>query len=505
MEDDRTYDVVIAGSGLGGLLCGYYLAGRGMKVCVLEKNVQYGGCLQVFSRDKTLFDTGVHYIGELDEGEPLHRIFSYFGLMEHLKLERLDTDAFDVISFDGDPREYPLAQGREHFVNRLAEFFPEERVSIQRYVDVLKEVSDSFYANQLRETSWEALNTEAMRTDAQAFIASLTSNIKLREVLAGNIPLYGGLGGVTPLHQHALIVNSYLQSAWRCVDGGAQMAKHLAAGIRSRGGALFRRKEVSELQVENGVVRRVQTADGDVFEAKYVIANFAPEKALALLRGGALRASYRRRIADVPETTSFFALYVVFKPGTFPYLTRNYYHYSRPDVWSAVNYHKAQWPDSWLLYPAAVSPAQPHAVAATVLAYMHYDEVRQWEDSFNTTAQPSGRGDDYENFKHQRGLRLINAVNERFPGFKHAIQSWHTATPLTLRDYLNVPRGAAYGKLKDYRQPHRAFVSPQSKIPNLFFTGQYVHLHGIKGVTTTALLTCGMLLNEPVFAEVVGE
>ncbi|PIQ15081.1 MAG: all-trans-retinol 13,14-reductase, partial [Flavobacteriales bacterium CG18_big_fil_WC_8_21_14_2_50_32_9] len=59
----KEYDFVIIGSGLGGLACAYILASEGYSVVVLEKNHQIGGNLQVFSRDKCIFDTGVHYIG----------------------------------------------------------------------------------------------------------------------------------------------------------------------------------------------------------------------------------------------------------------------------------------------------------------------------------------------------------------------------------------------------------------------------------------------------------
>ncbi|MDR2813769.1 MAG: FAD-dependent oxidoreductase, partial [Prevotellaceae bacterium] len=42
--------VVIIGSGLGGLTCGYMLSKNGYRVSVLEKNAQLGGCLQTFAR-----------------------------------------------------------------------------------------------------------------------------------------------------------------------------------------------------------------------------------------------------------------------------------------------------------------------------------------------------------------------------------------------------------------------------------------------------------------------
>src|SRR5881394_3733095 len=110
------FDVTIIGSGLGGLECGYILAKEGFKVCILEKNRQLGGNLQIFVRDKAIFDTGIHYIGGLDEGQNLNRYFQYFGLMDKLRLKRMDMDGFDRISFRGDPREYRHAQGYDRFI-----------------------------------------------------------------------------------------------------------------------------------------------------------------------------------------------------------------------------------------------------------------------------------------------------------------------------------------------------------------------------------------------------
>ena len=57
---DKEFDVVIIGSGLGGLLCGYILSEEGFSVCILEKNKQLGGSLQTFVRDRCIFDTGIH-------------------------------------------------------------------------------------------------------------------------------------------------------------------------------------------------------------------------------------------------------------------------------------------------------------------------------------------------------------------------------------------------------------------------------------------------------------
>ena len=53
----------------------------------LEKNNQYGGNLQTFVRDKTIFDTGIHYIGGLSEGQNLYKYFKYLGIMDQIELK----------------------------------------------------------------------------------------------------------------------------------------------------------------------------------------------------------------------------------------------------------------------------------------------------------------------------------------------------------------------------------------------------------------------------------
>jgi all-trans-retinol 13,14-reductase len=66
---NEPFDIVIIGSGMGGLVCGNVLSLEGFRVCILEKNKQLGGCLQIFVRDRAIFDSGVHYLGGLDRGQ----------------------------------------------------------------------------------------------------------------------------------------------------------------------------------------------------------------------------------------------------------------------------------------------------------------------------------------------------------------------------------------------------------------------------------------------------
>ena len=89
-------------------MCANLLSKKGQKVLVLERQHQPGGCLQSYRRGSMMYDTGLHYIGGLAEGQPLHDIFKELNLLS-LPWQRLDADGFDRIMI-GD-REYRFAEG----------------------------------------------------------------------------------------------------------------------------------------------------------------------------------------------------------------------------------------------------------------------------------------------------------------------------------------------------------------------------------------------------------
>ena len=111
------YDIIIIGSGLGGLECGAILSKEGFNVCVVEKNAQFGGCFQTYQRKGHLLDTGIHYVGSLDEGQVMNQYFRYFGIMDKLKIKRLDDAAFDTIYYKG--KTYDYAMGYPQFIETI--------------------------------------------------------------------------------------------------------------------------------------------------------------------------------------------------------------------------------------------------------------------------------------------------------------------------------------------------------------------------------------------------
>ncbi len=488
------YDVVVIGSGIGGLVCANILAKEGYSVCVLEKNKQVGGSLQTFSRDKVIFDSGVHYVGGLDEGQNLNKIFRYLGILDKLKLQRMDMDGFDHILIGDDPVVYKQAQGYENFIQQLVAHFPEEENAIRAYCDKMKEVCRKFPLYNLRTKGLYEEKIEVLGINAMDFIKSVTANEKLQAVLMGNNALYVGVAEETPFYVHALVVNSYIESAWKCIDGGSQIAKILTRSLREKGGEVIRHCDVKALQVENGQVVSAETRDGRLFRGKMYVSNVHPAKTMDMLQTDVIRKAYRKRLQSLDNTASSFLVHVVFKKNSFPYVKHNYYYHKAGEIWNMSDYTEDNWPLGYAIFMPPSSRSPEYAEAMTVFAYMRYAEVAPWQHTHNTVSEEEDRGESYAAFKKYKAEILLEEVEKRFPGIRSCIHSYTASTPLTYRDYIGNYDGSLYGIAKDSRDPLKTFISPRTKVENLYLTGQNINLHGVLGCTISALLTCITIL-----------
>ena len=499
----KAYDVVIIGSGLGGLVSSIILAKEGFSVCVLEKNNQFGGNLQTFVRDKTIFDTGIHYIGGLSEGQNLYKYFKYLGIMDELNLKKMDEDGFDIISFEDDQTEFPHAQGYDNFVNHLAAFFPEEKENIQKYCDKIVETCDSFPLYNLQAEG--KYDSEILSINAKEYIDQITENKKLRAVLAGSNFLYAGIEDKSPFYVHALSVNSYIQSSWRCINGGSQITKQLIKQLKANGGEVFKYKEVVRFTTEGNDVNSAIMKDGSEVFGKMFISNIEPKKTLEMVGEAKFRKSFYSRIQSLEGVISAFSLYIVFKPETFPYINHNYYHFKDSNgVWTAHEYDDDSWPKAYMASMNA-SKENVWADGMTFITYMKYDEMKAWENTFNTTAEKNDRGESYEEFKNRKAERFLQEIEIKFPGIREKIQSVHTSTPLSYRDYIGGSNGNMYGYVKDSNNPMKTFIAPKTKLNNLYLTGQSINMHGVLGVTIGAVVTCSEIVGKEYLVQKINE
>lgn len=482
------YDVVIVGSGLGGLVCGYILSKHGYKVIVLEKNAQIGGCLQTFKFDNVVFDTGMHYIGSMDQNQILHRFFSYLSLLDDVDLIKLDEDGFDIISIKDEQFKY--AMGYDNFVEKLSQSFPAERGNIQTFIDKIRKIAGESPLYNLQEISQNVLlNAKSVKTSVNDFVESITQNKLLQNVLLGTLPLYAGVKDKTPLYVYALINNFYIQSAYRIVGGSDSVAHSLANSIKKFGGEVRVKAEVSEFICNSAQVTSVKLKDGEIIEGSKFISDIHPFATIDKLKTNLIRKAYRERITELENSISNFTVYIKFKPNKVKYFNSNFYQYNTRNVWECNSYTKNNWPLNYLYMHQAPKVHTGFSEGALLISYMYYAEVKKWE---NTTIMH--RGQEYLDFKQQKAELLLASLEKSFPGICSNIESYTTSSPLTYLDYTATRDGSMYGILRDKNFPTQTLVSQRTRIPNLFMTGQNINSHGILGVTIGAVITCAEFL-----------
>jgi all-trans-retinol 13,14-reductase len=482
------YDAVIIGSGLGGLQCAYILSREGYNVCLLEKNKQLGGCMQTFKRNNTVFDTGMHYIGSMDEGQVLNKFFRYFNLSDKLNLRRMDENGYEIIQYEG--KEYKFPMGYEHFVESMAEYFPHERAAIRKYTDKMKEISSTIDLYNMRELSEQQTRYfDYFSVGIDDFLNSITNDRTLKNTLLGISPLYAGVRNRTPMYIPLMIHTSYIESAYRFVDGGSQISDLLARYIAENGGTIMKNAEVTDFVFGSDSIKAVEINHSEKIEGRFFISNIHPKTMLQISEHIPLRTVYKKRIAGIEDTHGIFTLYLSMKKDTFKYINSNYYVYRTDNVWESAKYTSKDWPKGYMMSISPRSGNEEYTDAIIINTYMNWEDVIPWE---HTTVEK--RGDNYIAFKKEKAEKLLSILESDFPGIVSNIEAYYTSTPLTYRDYIGTTKGSMYGLLKDYNDPLRSMVLPRTHIKNLYLTGQNINIHGVMGVTLGSILTCSELI-----------
>ncbi len=491
----RDETVVIIGAGLGGLECGYILAKCGLKVVVLERESQIGGCLQTFRRGYATFDTGFHYIGGLSEGESLNRLFSYFDLMG-LPWHQLDTDCFDEVII-GD-RPYAFANGHDRFVETLAGDFPNEREGLKRYAAFLRQVGDHIFDSFTAKDGDMPYSWSLFSRSAYEFLNEYISSPTLKKVLSGTALKMELNAPTLPLYTFAQINDSYIRSAWRLKGGGSQIAEHLSESICQMGGIVRTNTPVTLIEEKDGHVSGVEVNGGEEFiGASWVISSVHPAYTVSLIgESQKMRRAYRSRISRLENTFGMFTANIRLKPDTVPYSNKNIYvHRTQSDPWH-INLTDTE---SVLVNFPVPENGKQTVDSIDLLTPMSWKEVERWSHL------PVGRrGTDYVTCKEMKTRQCLDLVRQRLPELEDAIDHVYTSSPLSYHSYIASAEGCAYGIRKDYNNIMGTVLTPRTPLPGLLLTGQSLNLHGILGVSMTSLFTCAEIVGRDKVTEEIG-
>ncbi len=506
---DGHYDVIVIGSGIGGLANAAFLSLLGQKVCVLEQHYTAGGFTHAYEREGYEWDVGVHYIGDVHKpNSTMRRVFDVIseGRLKWAAMEPI----YDRIIIDGET--FDFVAGEENFIAELCKHFPDEEVAIREYVALIRDVSSNtpkfFAALALprwvgRVYNW--LRPNLVRKEyyqsTREVLESITDNQKLISVLTGQWGDYGQVPRDAAFIMHALIAKHYLAGGAYPVGGASSMAREIIPTIRKTGGEVFTYAEVDQVLIKGNRAYGVKMTDGSEIKADKVVSNAGFMNTVKRLLPEASRKKHGtdQWVEKVEYSSASLCLYAGFKGDakTLGLDTTNLWIYPNGDHEGNMDAFKddqnKEFPLVYVSFPSTKDPEwdqrYPNKSTVEVVSMTNMD----WFESWNGTTWQQ-RGEDYEAFKEQLAQRLLEKLYQHKPQLRDALDYYELSSPLSTQFYQLNARGEIYGLnhyVNRFKQP---FLHTETPVKNFYMTGADVMTAGVGGALMAGMMTSMRML-----------
>ena len=457
-------DVLIIGSGVGGLTAGIILSKLHHHVTVVEKNTLPGGLMRSYVRSGIDCPVGVHYMGSLDRGQPLRRLWDYLGVTPMIPIERMGAEGvidhyvFDEFSFD-------LPEGIDAYEDNLRRSFPMDHQPIAAIIGDLRQMARTLMSlDMLISQEMPLLSAESFESMGE-YLQRKGCSTRLLSVLSVPSSLIGVPLRECPVFYYYMTLASYLLSSWRLTCSGSQMADAFVTKLKSLGGDVRTGDGVERILVESGRVKGVVLLSGLVLEAATIIAAIHPKTVVAMMPPDTLRPAFAERITQLEDTKGLFAVNLAVDAASQKALPYNIYQlFAREDgSLSHGIFHQLR------------NSANSEMNILSMITTSDIEEWQKWEGTISKR-----RGREYDEIKQEKARFFIDDASKLFGRLK-GMKILDIYTPLTIRDRVNSPGGSAYGILRSAGQLMKTATLKRTSINGLFLAGQSILAPGIMG------------------------
>lgn len=482
-KEENEYDVIVVGSGIGGLTCGALLSKRGYKVLVLEQHYQVGGYCSSYQRKGFVFNAGVEDVSGLWEKGPLTF------LLRELGLKNEDLFVKNTTRYVFQNKEIDAPSNLEEFVKLLSEDFPAEKESISAFFNEAQKAYQECYKDaEIYGTPLPAelvakvfgekklLNYpkecphffDWLNKTYRQKLDEYFKNENLKTFLCALIGYIGTASEKTPANGALVACVSYYLHGGYFPKGGAQrFADSLREFIESYGGKVLLGHKVDKILIENKRVKEVKVED-KIFRSPVVVANAnAKTTFLELVSKENLDRGFVKYIERLKMSLTCFMVFlgVDKELSNYPTLIKNL-----DEGYEIVINSNAD-----------PSLAPKGKASITILTGANYHDF------------PERGTKEYLQKKKELADRLIQKAEKVIPDLSKYIIVQDAATPKTLERYTSMPEGALYSFDQSIGVKRPCFKTP---IQGLYLAGASTFPGGgIEAVVISGIICANDICN----------
>ena len=472
---NNNYDVIVVGAGLGGMTAASLIAKRGLSVLMIDQQSKPGGSCTSFRRNGVTYDVGTAMLYGFGE-----RGFKPFRFLMNELEEPVEVVAHATLArmtFEGQPITF--WPDVERFLKELDRLFPQEKESLRAfYSDLYKMYENIVIKNEVIVPPSEFSPRQGLRR----LMSGPLQMIKMQKLLTTSVRellnqyfqteeiihffdklcsayCYTTADETPAVLAATMFIDNHIGGVYYPAGGAQMLPNKIEKAFERMGGQCLYQTLVDEILIRDGQAYGVRLQDGVEINASYIVANATVWNLYGkLVRPEHIKPERLTWAQNLVPTYPSMTLYMLVDRAAFPedilpweVFIENRKVIDSSDLTLYIN----------SLVDHSLSPTGKLAIMAIA------PNLEKWP----SPGSPEYKSVAYRSQKQAEAQRMLDQIEQHFPGFCGHVETLIIGTPTTIERYLLKNWGAVGGPKNMIGQQMLNRLHARSEWKNLYICG----------------------------------